>query len=60
MCVLKKHTICGSLVKLCLNTNAVHYCDIFSDIEQCFQPAQTQSPENQKFDHVRIILDNMR
>ena len=31
-----------------LDTNAIHYCDIFSDIGQCFRPAQTKNLENQK------------
>ena len=30
------------------NANAVHFCDIFSNIGQCFRPAQTKSLGNQK------------
>ena len=30
------------------NKNAVDFCAIFSDIGQCFRPAQTKSLENQK------------
>ena len=41
------------------NTNAVHFCDIFSDIGQHFCPAQTNSLKNQKLGHVKIIWDNM-
>ena len=39
------------------NTNVVHYCDIFSNIGQCFRLAELKILENQKSSHVRIILD---
>ena len=42
------------------NANDGNFCDIFSDIGHCFRPAQTQSLKNQKYNHVRIILDNTR
>ena len=41
-----------------LNSNTVHFCDIFFNIGQCFRPTQTKSLGNQKSGHVRIIQDN--
>ena len=37
------------------NTDAVNFCDTFSDIGQCFRPAQTKSLKNQKLAHVWIV-----
>ena len=39
------------------NTNAALFSDIFSELGQCFRPAQRKSLENQKSRFVRIILD---
>ena len=42
ICVLITHTFCESFVKIFMlpNADAVHFCNIFSDIGQCCQPAQ--------------------
>ena len=42
-----------------LNANVAHVCDIFTDIRQCFRPAQTKGLKNQKFNHILVILDNI-
>ena len=39
---------CESLVRICPipNTNAIHFCNIFSDIGQCCHPVQKNGLDN--------------
>ena len=57
ICVLIRRTFYESLLKIYVlpNTKTIHFFRIFSDIGQCFWPAQTKRIENQKSGHVRII-----
>ena len=41
------------------NANAVYFCDIFSDIGQCFGFAQAKSPEHRNFDNIRMIISSL-
>ena len=37
------------------NTNAIHFCDFFSEKGQLFDLPKQNVPKNQKYGHVRII-----
>ena len=52
MCILIRHILCESLMKLCPTKHI-----FFSEIGQSFRPAQ-KSLENQKSGHIWIVLDN--
>ena len=59
--LLIRHTFCECLVKTCVTKHKWRsfFCDIFSDIGQCFWPAKTNSLENRKSGYVTIIYDKI-